>query len=86
MDMGKTYKSLSDEQFLDENSSYDLDDFDYFDDEQEPFLNDAQPKRHKNKRGRRKNPDRYLNNGVHTLPSDWFESDYAGGGSQDDWR
>ena len=84
--MGKTYKTLPIEQFLDENSGYGLDEFEYFDDEMDPLLTNAHPKRPRNKRGRRKNPERYLNNGVHTLPSDWFESDYVGGGSQDDWR
>lgn len=84
--MGKTYKTSPIEQFLDENSGYDLDEFDYLDDDMDPLLTDAHAKRSKNKRGRRKNPDRYLNNGVHTLPPDWFESDYVGGGSQDEWR
>ena len=83
--MGKTYKTLPIEQFLDENSGYGLDEFDYFDDDMDPLVAGAQPKRPKNKRGRRKNPDRYLNGGVHTLPSDWFETDYVGG-SQDEWR
>ena len=83
--MGKTYKTLPIEQFLDENSGYGLDEFDYFDDDMDPLVAGAQPKRPKNKRGRRKNPDRYLNSGVHTLPSDWFETDYVGG-SQDEWR
>ncbi|ASJ71548.1 hypothetical protein [Granulosicoccus antarcticus] len=81
--MGKTYKTLPVEQFLDENSNYDSD---YFDDEVGPLLNESHPKRRNNMRGRRKNPDRYLNNGVHTLPSDWFESGFVGGGSQEEWR
>ena len=78
--MENIYKALPIEQFLDDKSRLDSDNFDCFDDELDSLLTDAQPKRHKNQRGRRKNPDRYLNSGGHTLPSDWFDSDYAGAG------
>jgi hypothetical protein len=85
--MGKTYKTLPDDLFLDDDVPLDddIDEFD-FDDDLDSLLLDAQSKRHKNKRGRRKHPDDFTGSGLHRLPDDWMDFDYSNGNSQDDWR
>ncbi|NND89596.1 MAG: hypothetical protein HKN42_01935 [Granulosicoccus sp.] len=83
--MGKTYKTLPDDLFLDDFSDDGLDDID-FDEDMESLLLDEPHKRQKHRRGRRKNSEPFAHTGNHRLPADWRDFDYANVGSQDVWR
>ena len=83
--MGKTYKTLPDEYFIDDFSSYDLDEVE-LDDEIDSLLLDTSAKRRKNRRSRRGSLDRQSSQGSQRLPSDWFDTDNFSSGSRHHWR
>lgn len=83
--MGKTYKTLPDEYFIDDFSSYDRDELE-LDDEIDSLLLDSTAKRRKNRRSRRDNPDRKSAHGLQRLPSDWFDTENFASGNRHHWR
>jgi len=83
--MGKTYKTLPDEYFIDDLSSYDRDEQE-LDDEIDSLLLDTSARRHKNKRSRRNTLDRKPAHGLQRLPLDWFDTENFNSGNRHHWR
>jgi len=88
--MGKTYKSQTDFDYLDDTFD-DMGDFESdYDDDMDLYLEHSlsgSAKRGKGKRGRRKGNDLFGDSEHHRLPRDWQDFDYgADFQSTDDWR
>lgn len=83
--MGKTYKTQPDDYFLEDFSSYDIDETE-LDDEIDSLLMDSSGKRRKSKRNRYPSRDKHSLQGEQQLPSDWFDSDAMTTGSRHHWR
>ncbi|MGQ7845862.1 hypothetical protein ACUNV4_15365 [Granulosicoccus sp. 3-233] len=83
--MGKTYKTLPDEYFIDDFASYDLDEVE-LDDEMDSLLLDTSARRRKGKRSKRDHSARHYSHGSQQLPSDWYDSENFSGGNRHHWR